>query len=752
MRQRLTRDDRQRIPLTPVILGAVLTLLCWTGTARLLAAADIPDPGSGTAPWEISADRVAYDQDADTYLAEGNVTITREQSTLTADRVRLDQKSRLAWAEGRVRLLSGRDVLSGSRLQLHLDDETGLLADGSLFFAENHFYLSGKEIRKTGPATYHVKDATATTCDGPDPDWRITGKEVQVTIEGYGHAKHAALWARQVPLVYTPYLVFPVKSQRQSGLLTPELSFSDRKGVRYLQPVFWAISDSTDATFFADHMSERGTRLGMEYRYVAGQAARGTFMADGFQDRRIDDGQADSSERWGYADDLHLRPNSDRYWFRAKIDQNLPWELTAKLDLDVVSDQDYLKEFDRGYGGFEKTREYFRGTLGRDIDDFNEPVRLNQLNLNRLWTGYTFNTDVRWYDDVVKRRQGDTNDTLQQLPQVTLDGTKKRVAGSPFYFDLLSSYSHFYREEGTRGHRADLYPRVYHPVRLFDAFFVEPSAGIRQTAWHIDRYADAAEQDRTGHYRAIYDLKLDTSTNFYRTFTIDRAGHDRVKHNLKPQIVYEYIPDQDQADLPLFDDWDRIAPRNLITYSLTNTLIARAPHMAAAAGRGPDYTYTPFLRFKLEESFDINKYNEGHPQPFSTVLAELHVTPGRYGMVTADALWSPYDGQLYAYNAGLWLHNQRGDRLRIDYRFTRETDEVTGVHSIDVTAAWQATQRWQMRGKYERNIESRQRIETGVGISYQAQCWRVDLDLRDEPGNQTVAAMVHLTGLGALGQ
>jgi LPS-assembly protein len=757
MRYRQARHERPQIIPAAGYLWFVFCLLVSCGLVAAPPAAGQADRAQAGIPWEISADRIEYDQTNDEYMAEGNVTIAREKSTLTADRVRLNQTQRLAWAEGQVRLLSGRDVLTGSRLRLHLDHETGVLSDGSLFFADSHFYLTGSQILKTGPDTYDVKDATATTCDGPNPDWRITSRDVRINVEGYGSARHAALWARQVPLIYTPYLVFPVKLRRQTGLLTPEFSYSDRKGIRYLQPLFWAISDSTDATFFIDHMSERGTRLGAEYRYMASETAKGTFMLDGFEDRRVDDGQADHSQRWGYQDDRRLRPNEDRYWFRAKVDQDLPWELTARLDLDVVSDQDYLKEFQTGHGGFNQSRDYFRNTFRRDLDDFNDPVRLNQLNLNRLWTGYTFNTDVRWYDDVVKRRQRDTDDTLQQLPQVMFDGTKKRIADSPFYFDLLSSYTHFYRQDGTRGHRTDLYPRAYYPTRLFNAFFIEPSAGIRQTAWHIDSWGNAQSNGGDGHYRAIYDLKLDTSTDFFNIFNVDMAGYDRVKHNIRPQIVYEYIPDQDQEDLPRFDDWDRIEARNLITYSVTNTLIARAVRKSGARSR-PAFTYAPFLRFKLENSFDINKHNQDHPQPFSNVLAELHVRPGRYGLVQADALWSPYDSQFYAYNAGIWLNNLRGDRFRIDYRFTREAEALAnnatlpGVHSIDIAAAWLVTPRWQLRGKYERNIETGNRIESGVGISYISQCWRVDLNYREEPGDQTIAVMVHLVGLGAFGQ
>ena len=274
--------------------------------------------------WHVSADSIQYDQTADEYVASGNVSVSREGRRLTADMVRLNQKSRQAWAEGNVRLLSGQDVLTARKMEMNLDTETGSIYDGKLFFSENHLYLTGREISKTGPATYHILDADATTCDGDQPEWHITSKDLEVTIEGYAFAKHTTFYARRLPLLYTPYFLFPVKIKRQTGLLPPEFGLSDRKGANYLQPFFWAINDSLDATFFAHYMATRGTRLGGEFRYVAGEHARGTFMIDGFEDRKVDDGVGDNSSRWGYTDDSYLRPNKDRYWFRAKINQNLP--------------------------------------------------------------------------------------------------------------------------------------------------------------------------------------------------------------------------------------------------------------------------------------------------------------------------------------------------------------------------------------------------------------------------------------------
>jgi LPS-assembly protein len=699
--------------------------------------------------WEITADRLTYDQATETFTAEGNVRITRQGRVLTADTVRVDQLSGMAWAEGNVSLLSGLDRLTGRSLELSLRDETGALHEGKVFLSENNVHVTGERILKTGPQTYYVRQASVTTCDGPDPDWRITGRDLHVTIEGYGTVKHAAFRAADIPILYTPYFIFPVKLRRQSGLLLPDVGFSDRRGAEYLQPFFWAISDHMDATVFAHYMDERGLRLGAEYRYMASERSLGTLLADGFRDRRIDDGLSDRSSRWGYTDDAFLRTNTDRYWVRGKINQDLPWAMTAKVDLDVVSDQDYLHDFRSGIGGFDETRTVFLRSYGRDLPDFTEPLRNNQLNVNRLWTSYSFNGNLRWHHDAVRTRPPEDFTPLQNLPEITLDGIKQKIGHSPFYYNLGSSYTYLYREQGDRTHRADIYPRVYYPSRLFDAFTVEPSLGIRQTAWYLDHYETTPETADRDHYRTLYDFRLDTGTDLYRIYTIEAAGNDRLKHNIRPQLIYQYIPDEDQEDLPLFDTLDRIGEQNLITFALTQTLVAR--RTAGTNDRPP--VYTPFLRFRLEESFDINRYKDNAPRPFSDLLAELDFYPGQYVRLDADARWRPYDGEFYAYNTALQLWNRRGDRLALEYRFTRAEEDWTGVKSINATAIWQATHRWQLRGKYERNLAASQLLETGAGITYMAQCWGVDFDYRmDAENNSSFAFRVNLAGLGSIGR
>ncbi|WP_372683102.1 LPS-assembly protein LptD, partial [Desulfosarcina sp.] len=627
----------------------------------------------------------------------------------------------------------------------------------------------GERIEKTGKDTYRAEKGSITSCDGDRPDWVITGRTLDVTIEGYGTATHAVLRAGDVPVLYTPYLLFPAKNRRQTGLLLPEVGLSDRWGFNWDQPFFWAIDDSTDATLYTHYMQERGTKIGLEYRYALTDTSYGAIMADGLQDRKIDDGTAENTQNWGYTGDAYDRPNTDRYWLRAKQDQKLPWGAKARLDLDIVSDQDYLAEFRNGRSGYNETRDYFLKTFGRDLDTYDENTRTNRLNVNRTWSRYTFNSDLRWDDNVINRRWEASNDTLQQLPVISFDGAKQQAFGTGVYWDLDSEYTYFYREDGERGHRSDMHPRAYLPLRWKNYLSVEPSAGWRQTAWVMDRREDDS-LDRSS-YRQIYDARLDLSTEFSRIMGSPVGSIDRIRHRIKPRVVYEYIPDQDQSDLPDFDtEIDRIDEANEVTYSLTNTFTARTTKAArstttdgkgsvSVGGTGPtdrrpvdqptpaSFDYRRFCRFYLEQSYDIAAARDDQPEPFSDVYGELEFNLGRFVAVDADANYNPYDSNFSSHNIGSAIVDHRGDRLWVEHRYEKSVNE-----SIRGTLSVKLTDRLTARGEYERNLLDETDIIKGAGFLYTAQCWSVDFFYAVEGEDNRFSFFINLMGIGGFGE
>jgi LPS-assembly protein len=693
---------------TAILLGiqafliALLFFLLPTGAKAEDLNKTLNDPDI---PWHIVADELSYDDEAKVYTAVGDVQITKADKKITADRIRFDHENMQVEASGNIVVLSGDDLISAESLTFDLASEQGQVTNSRLYIEQNNFHIWSSDLKKTGADTYQAEKASVTTCEGDKPDWKITGRNLNVTIEGYGYAYHAAFWIKDIPIFYTPWIGFPAKTKRQTGLLTPRAGYSNRKGYEYSQPFFWAINQSSDATLYWHAMTERGNKYGVEYRYSLSPFSKGTTMFDYLDDRRVDSatGNDDADNDWGYVEDEGddiLRTNSDRYWFRTKNNQELPGNFSALLDMDIVSDQDYLTDFKRGYTGFNETSRYYNRVFGRDLDDYNDQVRLNRFNVNRSWSRFNLNTEVRWYDDVIARTQDLPDTTVQRLPFIQFKGSKQAAGNTLFLFDLNSAYTHFYRETTTtvtgvtQDHRLDVHPRIYLPLNLGPYFSFEPSLGLRETIWYVQAY-DEPPPDSTGdefQHREMFDIGVDLSSEIYRIFN---TGQNRLKHTLTPRINYSYIPDYDQAEYPQFDSIDRILAENKITYSLTNLFVHRRPDLRDTDQQenSPAYRYRQVVRFDIGQSYDFIEAYEDDPlewnngqtqEPFSPVFARLDITPEQYFKLSSTVDWSVYDHEFVSHSLTAHLSDRRSDSLAFEHRFTRESDDTSqdGVNSF----------------------------------------------------------------------
>lgn len=723
-------------------------------TADTINSQDIVRPDT---PWHINAQKITYNRKTNIYTATGDVKIYNDDKALYAESIKYNQDTMEAESTGNVRLNVGKDTLKGDEIIINLETGIGTIYNGSIFIEKSHFFIKGDKILKTGENSYTIMDGSITTCDGDLPPWQITGKEVDITIEKYGTVHHATLWTKNLPVFYVPYMIFPINIKRQSGLLSPQMGYSSQNGIEFIQPFYWAINQNSDATFYYHHIQNRGEKLGAEYRYAISDFSKGTLMMDTLNDRHVDDGIGDSTQEWGYSNDSFLRKNTDRYWFRMKLDQKLPQNFTTKIDLDIVSDQDYLNEFSSGYSGYDATKKYFDSEFGRDIDDQNDFVRENSLNISRIWTQYSFNAELLWYDNVINRRQSETDTTLQQLPAITFDALKQSVLTNQLFADLDSELLNFYRQDGMTGQRIDVHPRIYLPLHYKNYFTFEPSAGFRQTAWYLNRMEEETSSLDQHNYqhREIYDLKAELSTDLFHVYPINGESINKIKHTLIPRLEYSYIPDMDQTQYPNFNETDRIEAENLITFSLTNILISKAPGANELNTDAPGKTtnkvnaidpYNQFLWFKIEQSYDFILENEPGEKPFYPLYAELNITPVNLLSLHAETEWDHDSGNFTTFNTYCKIRDNRNDHLMIEYRYTRDNSQSI---YIDVNSA--ITDTISIFGNYERNIEDAEDIEKRLGCQYSAQCWSCDLFYEDDDDDQKIGFMISLKGLAEIG-
>lgn len=696
--------------------------------------------------WHISAKAVTFDNKKNLYIAEDDVVITGGKTRLEADHIEFSNKTKQAFARGNVLLLSGEDYISCNSMNINLSTQTGSITHGTIFIQKNNFYINGENIQKLGEFSYSVDKGSITTCSGESPDWKITARDIKVTIEGYGTAKHTILWAKDVPTAYSPFLMFPVQARRQTGLLTPRITSSDRKGIEYEQPLFLALSRNTDATLYTDYMSDRGTKIGSEFRYVLDNRSKGSLFLDFLKDEKKDDG-TDGTKDYSFST-TPQRTNSDRFWFRMKHDQELAHGFIARLDIDVVSDEDYLLEFRDGFTGYGDTQEYFEREFGRGLDEYDDTIRKNQMTVHKSWSTYSFTMDTVWYDNITARRQDTADTTLQTLPSFQFDAFMQQIGPSKLFYSLDSEYTSFYRNDTSatlvNGQRADLYPKIYLPLKLGKFFNFEPSFGVRQTIWHTDQFTDINGSSDDIRTRQMVDLGAQLSTKITKIFNPGNQFADRIKHEIIPKLEYTFIPNTIQNDLPSFDDIDRIDEQNSLTWSFISNITAKKSRISPKGKEITDYRNLAY--FRLYQSYDIHKERDDQTRPFSDIWLETELFPCHFIALDMDVAWSPYDTHFKTLNIGNTLKDKRGDSLRTEYRYT--TDVSESVYSkIDVNL----TDELSAYCSIEKNLAQDKTVETRAGIGFKKSCWALNLYFSESSSEQSITFLINLHGIGEFG-
>lgn len=701
--------------------------------------------------WHIQARQVSYEDTRKLYIAEHDVVITGGKTRLEADYVEFSDVTKDAFAKGNVLLISGNDTITCKSMNINLASETGTINQGTIFIQDGNYYISGEKLQKTGEFTYDAEKGSITTCEGDTPDWKITGKDIEVTVDGYGRASNAVLWAKKMPTLYTPYFIFPAKTERQTGLLIPMAGYSDEMGFEYQQPLFLALSDSTDATLYPHYMSDRGIMLSGEYRYVLSPDSKGMIMMSYLDDDTIGD---DALENEAYnISSTPDRTNHDRYWFRMKHDQELWYGFNAKLDIDYVSDMDYLRTFKDGYAGFHSTDHAFEKMFGRDLDSETDYIRENSLLISKNWFSYGLNIEALWYDNI-KARQTDTEDTtLQTLPSVEFFASRQKVAENfGLYYKMDSEFKSFYRQDTTatkvNGRRADFHPVFYYPIKFGKGFFLEPYAGVRGTLWDTENFTDSDGDDSDTRTRGLYEMGLDLSTTLSRVFTLNTDFAEKIEHKVVPRLEYDYIPFVDQEDLPDFDSIDDILEKNIVTWSLTNTFTSRKT--ITNENGDESRIYKELFWFKLSQGYDIRYEQDGDDaadDPWQDLTLKYELNPMQYLRSNGTIALDPNNGHFTKIQVGGTVSDNRGDSINLSYRYSTKYSHTwnTTINTNLVPNILKAYY------SVETDLEDKKTVQTGAGISINQPCWGLNLGFKDESADKSFVFMVILKGIGGFG-
>lgn len=739
-------------------------------------------------PWKIYADSLVSVNDGVVIEGKGNVILTRGEDYLKADFARLYTNTQWILLQGNVYAKLGEDEVEAEEAEFDLTNSTGWLKDARLFLAGPHMYFKSDEVIKKGDAKYSLVKASATTCDGSVPLWKIEAKEADLEVDSYARFSDVVFNVKNYGVFYTPYLIAPTKTTRQSGLLLPDYGISSTQGLYYTQPYYHVIDQSRDLTVYGTILTEKGFMPSIEYRSHTKENEKMWVMLDVLYDRTSVYSENDDDVD---KEDGNLRTNQTRYWLRAMGNGDvLESDWNYKYNLDYVSDQNFIREFSNRMTGFDYTHQQSYDIFGRKFTEADDN-RITQGFVYRNFENFYITAGMKYTQDPSfghgnLARKYDT--TVQHLPEVNLFYNRTRISDAvPLEWNMFSGVGYYYRRYGTKGSRAEIYPELVLPVNLgfLRGELIGAARGTLYAGVSGDDtslFGSAGEREKQGNetrfipeFKANLFAQADRVWHFseeYRPVRSDVGKREIValKHSIQPRIGYEWVKHIDQEDNPFFTLEDRIQNQSNLTFRLDNIWTAKQSSVEQQKdGIKKVSSYLDMITLKINSGYDFReerrkKHDEIYEnRPWHDLRTRLGFKPLKWIEFYGDTYYSFYDGKFNRVDIGSTLFHEKYGSFstsysqrepNYDYRRFVNYDNVNDivptekVNVITNTLSLNVTPQYRVFLMERTNLDTGKSYETVVGLGYQHQCLYVFGQYTKDPIEERVSLNLEFTGLG----
>ena len=211
----------------------------------------------------------------------------------------------------------------------------------------------------------------------PKPEWSFSLSEATVTLDDYARMKNVAFRAGSVPILFTPYLVWPTKEDRASGLLVPGIGYSNQRGGFLGLSYYWVTGRSTDLTTSSTPTStapsaSAGGPLAAHRR--VGRPLPGLHRARPRRHRvrSARAGPGSPSTASAPCPTARSEPTSFKTETRWKlrldhVADDLPFGFRGVLSIRDYSDEQFLQDFERNFNLSSARQILSQGFLTRNI-------------------------------------------------------------------------------------------------------------------------------------------------------------------------------------------------------------------------------------------------------------------------------------------------------------------------------------------------------------------------------------------------
>lgn len=602
------------------------------------------------------------DTENEIMILEGNVQIVYQTQHIKCDKAKVNFRTRQAELMGNVEISSQKNIVGGTAATLDYENNTGIIYNG--FVQSGPVVFSGAILQKAGEDEYYVSDAEYTTCTNCPATWGFSGSNIRAELGGYAYIKNSFLKIYSVPVLWLPYLIVPLKSDRQTGLLTPSMLVDGAGGLAISEGFFWAISRSTDATFSFTNYEKRGLKGLAEYRYALSENSYGALNTAFIRDRVF---KNDPRFKTFNADE-----DLNRWYAKYEHYYDMPSGYVQRAQINAASDLQYSKDFPDE-------------TLNHGDSAMENRVSLTKNNFDTH-----FSVDSSYYVNMLQSNPLASNgEAVHRLPEIRFSQTQQKIGSSQFLYSYDFNYVNFARAgqayddiafDGVQGYRKntcnsiedfdskqgclaeqdgqfastdlirtgqriDGTASIYRPINFGDSLNVVPALSYRETHYNFN-----LDEDNT-NVRRYMRATLSAKTSFSRVFTTDeqQPKATKYKHEIQPEIIATAIPWLDHPSHPFFgnaqepdgtfyysdrvtdkdlagpyglqfDYNDRVFDRGLVTFALNNKLVQKKWN-----GDTPNYLQVASLKvFQSYDTYQANLRNATR-SPWSELTAVLDV-------------------------------------------------------------------------------------------------------------------------------
>lgn len=638
----------------------------------------------------VKADEAVYDGDAGTLVTSGNISIHTPQLTISSP------------ASIESNLKSNVSTFSYATFQLN-----GSVARGS-----SKLVTVNNEQKST-----EVEDFTFTTCPVGDNSWYFKAGSVELDQnDSFGESYHNVLYVKDVPVLYLPYLNFPTTNRRKSGLLYPSVSISSNNGADYEQPIYWSIASNYDYTFTPRLMSKRGLLLGNEFRYMPIENSIGTFIFD----------YIPNDNDWALSENFD---DDSRYFFRWKHTSSFfNNDLTFDIDYQRVRNGDYDYLDDLGAKETNVTDDHLKQSLKAAYDRPDFHIQAEARDYQRLQP-----------DTILGHRP------FSMLPQIS--GQYYSTVGS-LTLNFNGEMTRFSSSSDSRAQNFEATRIHFEPeigMQLFNMRGTSVDASLRGFFTH---YSQDSLDDMPDYYRTNLGFtELDSSVNralylaqIKAKTTLERKVLDlRHTQTFEPEVLYQYIPYEDQSNIALYDTTDRmsdyysnfsfrnytgkdrIADINAITMGVTSRLLD--PHDREIVRFGVSQTY----------SFHTSKVTLAPRDPINTsprspMAMFFNAEPVNGLTLHAGLSYDTEEDNLKSWNAMTQYKNENGLLVQVGYRFADKgnrslANDLVDLSQLGLVTSVPINDKISVSFAAYNDLEQNEDIDTKAAIKFEDCCW-----------------------------